>query len=79
MCCMARREMTRDDIGASWSFRAFRSSTRTSTTGCFAQRFLIVAADMTAELAACWPYPSCVAEELAWLRVELHPDLTRGD
>ncbi len=60
-----KTEITREDIGAAWVLSSLPQPYAEKYNGLFAQRFLIVAADMTAKLAAGWTYPSCVAQELA--------------
>jgi len=57
--------ITREDIAGTWVLSGLPPQYAEKYNGLFAQRFLVVAADMTAKLAAGWTSPSCVAQELA--------------
>ncbi|MCW2135415.1 MULTISPECIES: hypothetical protein [Crystallibacter] len=60
-----KRPITREDIDETWVLSGLPGQYADKYNGLFAQRFLIVAADMTTKLAADWTYPTCVAQELA--------------
>lgn len=60
-----RDRITSEDIAGTWVLSGLPPQYAEKYNGLFAQRFLVVAADMTAKLAAGWTSPSCVAQELA--------------
>jgi hypothetical protein len=57
--------ITRRDIDETLILSGLPMQYAEKYNGLFAQRFLVVAADMTMKLAAGWTPPSCVAQELA--------------
>jgi hypothetical protein len=60
-----KESIRREDINETWILSGLPPQYAEKYTGLFAQRFLVVAADMTMKLAAGWTPPSCVAQELA--------------
>ncbi|MEC5180860.1 hypothetical protein [Arthrobacter sp. CG_A4] len=60
-----KESITRADIDETWILSGLPPQYAEKYNGLFAQRFLVVAADMTVKLAAGWTSPSCVAQELA--------------
>lgn len=60
-----KESITREDIDETWILSALPPQYAEKYNGLFAQRFLVVAADMTMKLTSGWTSPSCVAQELA--------------
>ncbi|MDQ0819404.1 hypothetical protein QFZ79_001699 [Arthrobacter sp. V4I6] len=60
-----KESITREDIDETWILSALPPQYAEQYNGLFAQRFLVVAADMVIKLVAGWTSPSCVAQELA--------------
>ena len=57
--------ITREDIDETWILSGLPPQYAEKYNGLFAQRFLVVAADMTMKLVSGWTAPGCVAQELA--------------
>lgn len=60
-----KESITRKDIDETWILSGLPPQYAEKYDGLFAQRFLVVAADMTTKLTVGWTSPSCVAQELA--------------
>jgi hypothetical protein len=60
-----KESITREDIDETWILSGLPPQYAEKYNGLFAQRFLMVAADMTMKLTSGWTSPSCVAQELA--------------
>lgn len=57
--------ITRSDIDETWILSGLPPQYAEKYNGLFAQRFLVVGADLTMKLTSGWTPPSCVAQELA--------------